>query len=148
MAAPAGPRSCGCRAGSSGTSTDPAPRTRRWWCCGSAVADHGRLLHPGCPIPLTSVARVRSVLAPLQRIAQDTGVSILVTHDVTKSGSVAGSAAVVDAARSVLVINRDPSNPQVRCVKSVKSNMGSQKPPVVRYAIEGDDDSAHVRCLS
>jgi hypothetical protein len=100
------------------------------------------------PFPLTSVARVRSVLAPLQRIAQDTGVSILVTHHVTKSGSIAGSAAVVDAVRSVLVIERDKSNPSVRCVRSVKSNMGSQEPPVVRYLIEGEDTAAHVKYLS
>jgi hypothetical protein len=100
------------------------------------------------PFPLTSVARVRSILAPLQRIAQDTGVSILVTHHVTKAGSIAGSAAVVDAVRSVLVIERDKSNPSVRCVRSVKSNMGAQEPPVVRYAIEGGDNDAHVKYLS
>jgi hypothetical protein len=101
-----------------------------------------------CPFPLTSVARVRGVLAPLQRIAQDTGVSILLTHHVTKSGSVAGSAAVKDAVRSVLVIERDSSNPSVRCVNSVKSNMGGQDPPVVRYVIEGEDNAAHVTYLS
>ena len=100
------------------------------------------------PFPLTSVARVRSILAPLQRIAQDTGVSILVTHHVTKAGSIAGSAAVVDAVRSVLVIERDKSNPSVRCVRSVKSNMGAQEPPVVRYAIEGEDNAAAVKYLS
>jgi hypothetical protein len=100
------------------------------------------------PFPLTSVARVRSILRPLQRIAQDTGVSILVTHHVTKSGSIAGSAAVVDAVRSVLVIDRDKSNPSVRCVRSVKSNMGAQDPAVVRYVIEGDDSLAHVKYLS
>jgi hypothetical protein len=100
------------------------------------------------PFPLTSVARVRSVLAPLQRIAQDTGVSILLTHHTTKAGAVAGSVAVVDAVRSVLVIERDKSNPSVRCVRSVKSNMGSQEPPVVRYVIEGEDMAAHVKYLS
>ena len=100
------------------------------------------------PFPLTSVARVRSVLAPLQRIAQDTGVSILLTHHTTKAGAVAGSAAVVDAVRSVLVIERDRANPSVRCVRSVKSNMGSQDPPVVRYVIEGEDMTAHVKYLS
>lgn len=100
------------------------------------------------PVALTSVARVRSVLAPLQRIAADTGVSIVCTHHVTKSGSVAGSAAVVDAVRSVLVIQRDPANPSVRCIRLIKSNMGSQEPPVVRYSIEGEDNLACVRYLS
>ena len=100
------------------------------------------------PVALTSVARVRSVLAPLQRISADTGVSIVCAHHVTKAGSVAGSAAVVDAVRSVLVITRDPANPSVRCIRSLKSNMGSQEPPVVRYAIEGEDNEACVRYLS
>jgi AAA domain len=101
-----------------------------------------------CPFPLTSVARVRGVLAPLQRIAQDTGVSILLTHHTTKAGQVAGSAAVKDAVRSVLVIERDRSNPSVRCVRSVKSNMGSQEPPAVRYVIMGEDMAARVKYLS
>jgi AAA domain len=101
-----------------------------------------------CPFPLTSVARVRGVLAPLQRIASDTGVSILLTHHTTKAGQVAGSAAVKDAVRSVLVIERDSSNPSVRCVRSVKSNMGSQDPPVVRFAITGEDMAARVEYLS
>jgi AAA domain len=100
------------------------------------------------PFPLTSVARVRSVLAPLQRIAQDTGVSILLTHHATKAGTVAGSAALVDAVRSVLVIERDRSNPSVRCVRLIKSNMGSQEPGVVRYVIEGEDNAARVKYLS
>jgi len=48
----------------------------------------------------------------------------------------------------VLVIERDKSNPSVRCVRSVKSNMGAQEPPVVRYAIEGEDNAAAVKYLS
>jgi hypothetical protein len=55
---------------------------------------------------------------------------------------------VVDAVRSVLVIERGKSNPSVRCVRSLKSNMGSQEPPVVRYTIEGEDNEARVRYLS
>ncbi len=100
------------------------------------------------PVPLTSVARVRQVLAPLQSIARDTGVSILLTHHVTKIGSLAGSPAVRDAVRSVLMVDRDRSNPSVRCVRVAKSNMGVSDCPVVRYSIAGDDGDARVTYLS
>jgi AAA domain len=97
-------------------------------------------------VGLTSVVRVRAeVMRPLQRIARSTGAAIVVLHHNTKAGQVAGSKAVVDAARSVLqIVKTDDST---RVVSVYKSNMARDEAPPVRYRLDGTGTGTHVEWL-
>jgi DNA-binding transcriptional ArsR family regulator len=91
---------------------------------------------------LTSVVRVRrEVMRPLRDLARDTGVAVVCVHHLTKAGDVAGSRAVVDAVRSVLLVTKGDDG--LRTVRVVKSNMARDEAPPVRYRIIGEwPDSA------
>jgi hypothetical protein len=100
------------------------------------------------PYSLASVVRVRQALRPLQDIASQTGAAIVINHHLNKNGSLAGSPAVRDAVRSVLVIERDKISPAVRCIRVAKSNMGVQDVPAVRYEIETAGESARAKFVT
>jgi putative DNA primase/helicase len=95
------------------------------------------------PVSLTSVAKVRGILAPLRQIAHDTGCAIVITHHLTKGKEIAGSRAIIDGVRSVLTIDRDKVNPDNRIVRVAKSNMGTQ-PEDIWYTITDGPDGACV----
>lgn len=86
------------------------------------------------PVSLTAVARVRSVLSPLRQLAQDTGCAILITHHLTKGREIAGSRAVVDGVRSVLMVNRSEADEEIRVVSIYKTNMGASDADI-RYKV-------------
>lgn len=94
-------------------------------------------------VSLTSVAKVRGILAPLRQIAHDTGCAIVITHHLTKGKEIAGSRAIIDGVRSVLTIERDKTDPDIRIVRVAKSNMGAQ-PTDIRYTITEGPDGAEV----
>ena len=95
------------------------------------------------PVSLTSVTKVRGILAPLRQIAHDTGCAIVITHHLTKGREIAGSRAIIDGVRSVLTITRDAADDAIRIVRVAKSNMGAQ-PGDIRYTITEGPEGAGV----
>jgi AAA domain/MarR family len=91
-------------------------------------------------VSLTAVATVRrQIMRPLQCVARDFGVAVLLVHHLTKDGrTVAGSAAVVDTTRSALLVAPDPDNPAVRVVGVHKTNIGAPETAPLRYRLSGD----------
>jgi hypothetical protein len=100
------------------------------------------------PIPLTSVARVRGLLAPLRQLAQDTGTAIVITHHLTKGGTVAGSRAIIDGVRSVLTLERDSADESIRVLSVAKSNMGSDDVPLVKYKVVSGTEAACIEYVT
>lgn len=91
---------------------------------------------------------VRRALAPLSRMADETGAAILVVRHLKKGGSDipaiqrgGGSIGIIGAARSALLIAKDPKDETRRIVASVKSNLS--KPPMsLAYRIGEDPNGA------
>ena len=91
-------------------------------------------------VSLTAVATVRkAIMRPLQCVARDFGVAVLLVHHTTKDGrTVAGSAGVVDTARSALMVTPDADDPAVKVVRVHKTNIGAPSTAPLRYRLEGD----------
>jgi hypothetical protein len=90
---------------------------------------------------------VRQALAPLHALADATGASVLVVAHLNKGqgtdplNRLGGSIGIPAAARSVLLLGRDPDDPageqtNHRVLAHVKSNVGEQAPSLL-LAIEG-----------
>lgn len=89
----------------------------------------------------------RRVMAPLQRLAKETGVSIIMSHHTVKSGAIAGSKGLLDAARVVYRVRKDPENPAIRVMALEKSNvLGATED--VRYTLAGEGRDTRVEWLS
>lgn len=86
----------------------------------------------------------RRVLAPLQKIAEETGVTVLITTHTTKGGSdVAGSRAIINAPRVVYEMSRDPDHAQVAMITLRKGNSLAMDGGS-RFMIAGDGTDARV----
>lgn len=90
---------------------------------------------------------VRRALAPLAKMAERLHVAVLVVRHLTKGGGAAaiyrggGSIGIVGAARSALLVAKDPDDDARRIVASVKSNLA--KPPAsLAYRIEEASNGA------
>jgi Mrp family chromosome partitioning ATPase len=95
-------------------------------------------LSAASPVSLTAVATVRNkVMRPLLAFARDTGAAVLAVHHTTKAGDVAGSKAIVDGVRTVLMIDRDTADPRIRSLKLHKTNVASDQLADVRYTLNG-----------
>jgi archaellum biogenesis ATPase FlaH len=87
---------------------------------------------------ISSDQQIRNLFAHLADIAQLTGATFLIVHHPNKSRSgvavmrTAGSLAVTAAARSVMLIARDPEDPSSRILAVVKGNLGPP-PPARRF---------------
>jgi hypothetical protein len=105
---------------------------------------------------------VRVALAPLHRVAESTGAAIvLVAHLNKGEGSdplqrIGGSIGIAAAARSVLLLARDPSDPEGergrrRVLAQAKSNLGSRAESLAyelhEVLLEGGVPAAYVREL-
>jgi hypothetical protein len=88
----------------------------------------------------------RRIIGPLQALARETGVAIVLVHHFTKDGAVAGSKAITDAPRTVLELQRDPNNPEIRAVGVRKTNIAADVRPI-RYVIEGTQPYSFARFL-
>jgi AAA domain/MarR family len=95
----------------------------------------------------SNVSCRRKVMAPLQRLAKDTGVAVVVSHHLVKSGAVAGSRGLTDAARIVHRVTRDPANPAVREFSVEKINIGADDLASLRYTVTGEGTKARVSWL-
>ena len=93
--------------------------------------------------PVASNAAARRVMAPLQRLAKETGVAILLTHHTVKSGAIAGSKGLTDAARIVYRISRQADNPAVR-VMSVEKVNNAPELDDIQYTLTGEGTSIRV----
>jgi KaiC/GvpD/RAD55 family RecA-like ATPase len=88
-------------------------------------------------------AEVRSVLAPLARLAQRMGMAVIAVMHLTKDAQRAaiyrapGSIAFVAAARVVLALAKDPDDEERRLLVGVKNNLGPI-PPALAFRISGE----------
>lgn len=96
-------------------------------------------------ISLTSgnVTLRRHVMRPLERLARRKGIMLVVIHHTVKSGRMAGSKGISDAARMVLRITRpDPTNP-LRLITVEKTNIAGGD-DIVGYTVTGKWPDVHV----
>jgi hypothetical protein len=96
-------------------------------------------------ISLTSgnVTLRRHVMRPLERLARRKGIMLVVIHHTVKSGRMAGSKGISDAARMVLRITRpDPGN-ALRLITVEKTNIAGGD-DIVGYTISGRWPDVHV----
>jgi len=92
---------------------------------------------------------VRRALAPLARMAERLGVAVLVIRHLNKGNSTnplyrgGGSIGIIGAARSGLLVARDPDDPsgKRRILASTKSNLAEQ-PESLAYFIEQAENAA------
>jgi RecA-family ATPase len=89
----------------------------------------------------------RRVIAPLQRLAKETGCAVLMTHHTVKSGAIAGSKGLLDAARVVYRVAKDRENPAIRVLSLEKSNVLGATDDV-RYLLTGEGHDTRVTWLS
>ena len=81
---------------------------------------------------LNSANGVRSILSNLVRIAKEYGCAIVLIGHLNKSGSSKniyrglGSIDITAIARSVLMIERDEGNPQIRYIYPIKSSLAAE----------------------
>lgn len=89
---------------------------------------------------LTSGSRTirRQLMEPLQQLAKDTGAAVVLVHHTRKDGKIAGSKAIIDAARMVLRIMVAATPPFPRLIHLEKSNIASDKIGDVAYTITGE----------
>ncbi len=87
---------------------------------------------------------VRRVLAPLGLMAERTGAAVVLVRHLRKGSRAdgalyagGGSIGIAGAARSVLLVARDPDDRERRIVAAVKSNL-CPEPPSLAYRIESD----------
>jgi hypothetical protein len=84
---------------------------------------------------------VRRVLTPLSKLAEETGAAVVGIRHLTKGGGTnavyrgGGSIGIAGAARSVLLVAKDPENDARRIIASVKSNLGIP-PSSLAYRVE------------
>ncbi|CAN5901001.1 hypothetical protein BH11MYX4_BH11MYX4_01810 [soil metagenome] len=89
---------------------------------------------------------IRRAMRPLSVIAERTGCAIVLVRHLNKSGGTSamyrggGSIAIGGAARSVVLVAKDPDREDVRIVASVKSNLG---PPPTALAFSIVSDPIH-----
>ncbi len=81
-------------------------------------------------------AQIRRALTPLAKMAERTGAAVLVVMHLNQSTlqpalyRIQGSIGYVGAARSVLVVVRDKTDPDMRVIVPIKSNLSAAMPAV------------------
>lgn len=87
---------------------------------------------------------IRRALRPIAALAERTGCAIVVVRHLRKSAggnaisAGGGSVAIGGAARSVLLVGKDPEDDDRRVLASVKSNLAAP-PPSLSYRLETDE---------
>jgi archaellum biogenesis ATPase FlaH len=95
---------------------------------------------------ISSDQQIRELFASMASFAQHTGATFLIVHHPNKARSgaavmrSAGSLAVAAAARSVMLIARDPEDPSSRILAVVKGNLGPP-PPARRFHFDQEQDA-------
>ncbi|HEY3351174.1 MAG TPA: AAA family ATPase [Thermoanaerobaculia bacterium] len=92
---------------------------------------------------------VRRALAPVAAMAERTGAAVLIIRHLTKGGGSnaiyrgGGSIGISGAARSVLLVAKDPADEERRILASAKSNL-SRPPDSLAYRLRNAGDVARV----
>ena len=92
---------------------------------------------------------VRGALKPLARVAEQTGASILIIRHLSKSGGPnalyrgGGSIGIIGAARSGLLVARDPEQPSRSIVAVTKSNLAAKAPALAYRLVEATRIPSH-----
>ena len=95
---------------------------------------------------------VRRTLAPLHHMAERLGVAVLVVRHLNKAtGGPAlyrggGSIGIIGAARSGLLLARDPDDPDQRILTTTKSNL-ARKPRAVRFRLISAEQAARIEWI-
>jgi AAA domain len=90
----------------------------------------------------------RQIMTPLERIAKQTGVAVVVVHHTVKSGRVAGTKGITDAARQVLKVSRSVQDDRIRLIHVDKSNIASDAVADTAYTVTGNFPDVGVRYLA
>ncbi len=98
------------------------------------------------------IGDVRGCLAPLIRIADNLGITIVFIHHCNKSvtqsaaSRASGSTAFIDAVRAAIMCCQNPDDPQNRRVLSVTKSNLAEIPPGIGYTLcaSPGEDVAHV----
>jgi RecA-family ATPase len=87
------------------------------------------------------------LMEPLEALAADTGVAMVINGHTVKSGAIAGSIALQQAARMVLRVSRDKGDTRIRRIHVDKSNISTDDVPDVAYTVVKDDPAGYVEWL-
>lgn len=96
--------------------------------------------------------QVRRALAPLQHMAERLGVAVLVVRHMNKAtGGPAlyrggGSIGIIGAARSGLLLARDPDDPERRILAAIKNNL-ARSPRALRFRLVSVGEVARIEWL-
>lgn len=96
---------------------------------------------------------VRRALAPLARLAAETGVAILMIRHLRKGGSSkaiyegGGSIGFAGAARSVMYCAKDPTDESRRILASAKSNLSATPKSLVFRPVAADGDTSRIEWI-
>ncbi len=116
----------------------------------AAIGDVGLVvidpLSAASSVSLASALKARNtVVRPLMAVARDTGAAVIAVHHLVKSGSVAGSQAVVDTTRHLLTVEPSKSGP-AKVITVAKSNLAPTG-ATARYELAGEWPSIRVSWL-
>jgi len=84
-------------------------------------------------------------MAPLNRLAWQYNVAIVLVHHFNKSGQVAGSAGIVEAARHVIEVK---VKGRLRQLTVRKTNLIDHNVTPVYYVITGDSPFSHIEWIT
>jgi RecA-family ATPase len=87
------------------------------------------------------------LMEPLETVAADTGVALIINGHTVKSGAIAGSVALQQAARMVLRVSRDKGDTRIRRIHVDKSNISTDDVPDVAYTLVKDEPAGYVEWL-
>jgi hypothetical protein len=96
---------------------------------------------------------IRRALFPLGRLAEETGAAVVVVRHLNKGGSSnplyrgGGSIGIIGAARSGLLVAKDPDNPNRRILAGTKCNLAKLPPSLAFDLTPADNGALRVRWM-
>jgi len=87
--------------------------------------------------PITTHTGLKAMLKPLNTLAKDTGVAVVLTAHTRKDGQPAGGQALISIPRQVLQITRSTDRPGERTLSVLASNIGAEDGEGIRYSLAG-----------
>jgi hypothetical protein len=94
--------------------------------------------------PITTHTGLKAMLKPLNTLAKDTGVSVLLTAHTRKDGQPAGGQALISIPRQVLQITPSTDRPGERILSVLASNIGADDGEGIRYSLAGDGAATRI----
>jgi hypothetical protein len=91
-----------------------------------------------CTRNLSTAINARGVIEPLQEIARDENIAMIISHHTVKSGAIASNKALTDAMRAVWLISKAGNDDNGRVMTPWKTN---RKGMTIRYWITGEGES-------